>query len=241
MQLFLFGLLVLFNNFVLGSAQNSSSSEVIANGRQNCPAAGSPDYDIIPFYDSQGGMFSTNITSISIVPVNGGPAIAEFPINLNNAFMPFTFVHTRPISPYNCPTCYEAIRQPNATLLQTMVELLNGTYNGIEREQLRRTGTSARIDIVASGDQLPFADNSQDFVISAHVIEHFYDPIKAIKEWLRVIKPGGIVYIIAPHKQRTFDSGRARTTLGELLHRHEIAKRQRSMIIDITRYGLRMI
>uniref|UniRef100_A0A915D1G4 Uncharacterized protein n=1 Tax=Ditylenchus dipsaci TaxID=166011 RepID=A0A915D1G4_9BILA len=132
MQLFLFGLLVLFNNFVLGSAQNSSSSEVIANGRQNCPAAGSPDYDIIPFYDSQGGMFSTNITSISIVPVNGGPAIAEFPINLNNAFMPFTFVHTRPISPYNCPTCYEAIRQPNATLLQTMVELLNGTYNGIE-------------------------------------------------------------------------------------------------------------
>uniref|UniRef100_A0A915D2Z1 Uncharacterized protein n=1 Tax=Ditylenchus dipsaci TaxID=166011 RepID=A0A915D2Z1_9BILA len=90
MQLFLFGLLVLFNNFVLGSAQNSSSSEVIANGRQNCPAAGSPDYDIIPFYDSQGGMFSTNITSISIVPVNGGPAIAEFPINLT---MPLYLLH----------------------------------------------------------------------------------------------------------------------------------------------------
>ncbi|KAI1732476.1 methyltransferase domain-containing protein [Ditylenchus destructor] len=82
------------------------------------------------------------------------------------------------------------------------------------------TGTFAKVDVVASGDDLPFPDGSQDFVISAHVIEHFYDPIKAIKEWLRVVRPAGFVFIIAPHKERTFDRYRNRTTLDELLDRH---------------------
>jgi SAM-dependent methyltransferase len=46
------------------------------------------------------------------------------------------------------------------------------------------------------------------------------DPIKAIEEWLRVVKPNGYVYIDIPHKERTFDKNRDRTTLAELLKRH---------------------
>lgn len=90
-----------------------------------------------------------------------------------------------------------------------------------KQEELMSTGTYAKVDIVASGDQLPVPDNSQDFVISSHVIEHFYDPIKAVKEWLRVVKEEGYVYIIAPHKERTFDRLLPRTTLAELIDRHE--------------------
>lgn len=48
-------------------------------------------------------------------------------------------------------------------------------------------GHVAKVDIVAPGDHLPFSNNSQDFVVSSHVLEHFYDPIKTIKEWLRYI------------------------------------------------------
>uniref|UniRef100_A0A915EKP5 Uncharacterized protein n=1 Tax=Ditylenchus dipsaci TaxID=166011 RepID=A0A915EKP5_9BILA len=103
MQVFLFSGLVIFSNCMLGLAQNSSSTEIITNGRQNCPAAGTPEYDIIPFYDSQEGMFSTNITSIAIVPANGGQAIAEFAINTNNAF---TFVYTRP-TPLQLPYLFQ--------------------------------------------------------------------------------------------------------------------------------------
>jgi ubiquinone/menaquinone biosynthesis C-methylase UbiE len=58
------------------------------------------------------------------------------------------------------------------------------------------------VDIVSPGDQLPLDDNSVDFVISSHVIEHFPDPIKALKEWYRVVKPGGYLYIIAPRRIR---------------------------------------
>ncbi len=79
---------------------------------------------------------------------------------------------------------------------------------------------SAIVNIVASGDNLPFNDNSLDYVLSSHVIEHFFDPIKTIKEWLRVIKKDGYIFIIVPHKDRTFDRNREPTPLSELIARH---------------------
>ncbi len=90
-----------------------------------------------------------------------------------------------------------------------------------KKEEVKVAGSYAKVDIVAPGDDLPFKDETVDFVVSSHVIEHFYDPIKTIKEWLRVIKPGGYVYMIVPHKERTFDRDRPRTTLIELIERHE--------------------
>jgi SAM-dependent methyltransferase len=90
-----------------------------------------------------------------------------------------------------------------------------------KKAEIEYCGEALKVDIVASGDELPVPDESQDFVVSAHVIEHFFDPIKAIKEWLRVTRPGGYIFIIAPHKERTFDRDRARTPLGELVARHE--------------------
>lgn len=82
------------------------------------------------------------------------------------------------------------------------------------------TGECLKVDVVASGDDLPFEDNSWDFVLSSHVLEHFYDPIKALLEWKRVVRPGGFIFMIVPHKERTFDKDRERTTLQELIDRH---------------------
>jgi SAM-dependent methyltransferase len=87
--------------------------------------------------------------------------------------------------------------------------------------QLRQCGAVARIDVVAYGEQLPFADSSLDFVVSSHVFEHLLDPIAGLWEWHRVIRPGGLIYMIVPHKFRTFDLERPRTPLGELIGRHE--------------------
>jgi SAM-dependent methyltransferase len=95
-----------------------------------------------------------------------------------------------------------------------------------KKEEMKLVDKPLCVDIVASGDALPMPDSSQDFVISSHVIEHFFDPIKALEEWLRVVVPGGYVFIIAPHKERTGDKDRPRTTLSELIDRHtgKIAK-----------------
>ncbi|KAI1717505.1 acetyltransferase (GNAT) domain-containing protein [Ditylenchus destructor] len=89
------------------------------------------------------------------------------------------------------------------------------------------SGRVVKIDLLSYGDcrcLLPFPDESQDFVVSSHVIEHFYDPIGTILEWLRVVRPGGYVFMIVPHKDRTFDWPNNRTTLNELLERHKNPK-----------------
>ncbi len=78
----------------------------------------------------------------------------------------------------------------------------------------------AKVHIVASGDELPFKDNALDYVLSSHAIEHFFDPIATIQEWFRVVKKGGYVVIIVPHKDRTFDKNRAITPFEELMDRH---------------------
>jgi len=77
------------------------------------------------------------------------------------------------------------------------------------------------VNIVANGDDLPFNDKVFDYVLSSHVIEHFFDPIKTLKEWLRVIKKEGYLFIIVPHKERTFDKDRDLTLLGELVERNK--------------------
>ncbi len=47
-------------------------------------------------------------------------------------------------------------------------------------------------------DQLPFPDNSFDLVTCAHVLEHVYDPERCVREFLRVCRPGGNIYIETP-------------------------------------------
>lgn len=59
-------------------------------------------------------------------------------------------------------------------------------------------GAVMPVDIVAPGDCIPVADQSFDFVISSHVIEHFYDPISAIKEWMRISRQ--YIFIICPQR-----------------------------------------
>jgi SAM-dependent methyltransferase len=41
-------------------------------------------------------------------------------------------------------------------------------------------------------------ENEYDFIHSSHCLEHLVDPIEGIKNWLRVIKPGGYLIITVP-------------------------------------------
>jgi SAM-dependent methyltransferase len=93
-----------------------------------------------------------------------------------------------------------------------------------KQEEIKLCGEALPVDIVASGDDLPITDASYDFVVSSHVLEHFPDPIRALREWYRVIRKGGYIFMIIPHKERTFDRDRERTTLSELIERNKTGK-----------------
>lgn len=45
-----------------------------------------------------------------------------------------------------------------------------------------------------------YADESFDCVHASHVLEHLNDPIKAIKNWFRLVKPKGHLIITVPHR-----------------------------------------
>ncbi len=76
-------------------------------------------------------------------------------------------------------------------------------------------------DIVDDGEKLTKLDaDSVDFVIANHFIEHTEDPIAAIAAHLRVLRPGGVLFMAAPDKQHTFDRERAVTTIDHMARDH---------------------
>ncbi len=60
----------------------------------------------------------------------------------------------------------------------------------------------------------PVADESQDFVIASHVLEHVANPLRMLSEIHRVVRPGGAVLILLPDRRRIrTDSRRPPTPL----------------------------
>ena len=56
-----------------------------------------------------------------------------------------------------------------------------------------------------------------DFLVSCNNLEHIANPIKALSEWLRIIKSGGVLLLVLPKKECNFDHNRDATTFEHLL------------------------
>ena len=56
----------------------------------------------------------------------------------------------------------------------------------------------SRPDAVCSALELPFADNIFDTVVSTEVLEHVPQPLRAVCEMRRVLKPGGCLVLSTP-------------------------------------------
>jgi len=92
-------------------------------------------------------------------------------------------------------------------------------------EQVRLCGEVMPVDIVAPGDKIPVKDQTFDFVINSHVIEHFYDPISAIKEWMRVSRK--YIFMIVPQRDALeSDRDKPLTPLSEHVLRYSVLSGQ---------------
>ena len=73
-------------------------------------------------------------------------------------------------------------------------------------------------DFVADGSDLACVpDSTYEFLLSSHNLEHFANPVKAIKEWQRVTKPGSTLILALPDYRFTFDHRRSPTEVEHLL------------------------
>jgi len=72
-------------------------------------------------------------------------------------------------------------------------------------------------DIVDDGERLSTVGAAtQDFVIANHFLEHCENPIETVRNLLRVLKEGGILYLCVPDKRYTFDRDRPVTPFEHL-------------------------
>jgi predicted SAM-dependent methyltransferase len=77
------------------------------------------------------------------------------------------------------------------------------------------------VDVIDDGEHLASVpDESVDFVIANHFLEHCQDPIGALGTMFRVVRRGGVVYLAIPDMRFTFDADREVTPPEHLLDDH---------------------
>ena len=93
----------------------------------------------------------------------------------------------------------EIISDPKNKLILDAGSGLRGSYyeNVINLEIAAYPTT----DVIGTVDRLPFKDNSFDAVLSLNVLEHVGNPHDSAKEMIRVLKPGGTLYVAVPFLQ----------------------------------------
>ena len=90
---------------------------------------------------------------------------------------------------------------PESALMNQFKKLKNISYDTIDLN-------SPIADIKADICDLPFLDNSYDFILCNHVLEHIVDDNKAIRELYRVLKKNGIGIFQVPidyNRDTTFE------------------------------------
>ena len=60
--------------------------------------------------------------------------------------------------------------------------------------------------VIDGNDLGVYSADELDFVIANHVLEHFDDPVGGVLEWMRIIRPGGRLFITLPNfRSNSFD------------------------------------
>jgi len=75
--------------------------------------------------------------------------------------------------------------------------------------------------ILEATDLKDIKSDSYDFLLSSHMIEHTANPIKALKEWIRVVKPNGHLIVLITHKNGKFEHRRPIKSLEKMIKEYE--------------------
>lgn len=77
-------------------------------------------------------------------------------------------------------------------------------------------------DFISEADSLDiFPDNNFDFVVANHILEHMVNPIGAIREWLRILKDDGILFLSVPNfRGNEYDFCRKPVDVNHLIQDH---------------------
>jgi SAM-dependent methyltransferase len=78
------------------------------------------------------------------------------------------------------------------------------------------------VDVIDDGEQLSsIPEESQDFIVANHFLEHTENPIGTIETHLGKLKPGGVLFYAVPDKRFTFDFRRPVTPIEHMIADYE--------------------
>jgi SAM-dependent methyltransferase len=87
-----------------------------------------------------------------------------------------------------------------------------------------QSGKEAGTQIICDATDLQLIeDRSYDCVLACHCLEHVANPLRALAEWKRVLRIGGLLLLVLPHKDGTFDWRRPTTPLRHMIEDYENA------------------
>ena len=82
--------------------------------------------------------------------------------------------------------------------------------------QYRPDGEPGMQYIHDATDLASIGDSTYDFLLASHILEHVANPLRALEEFRRILKPDGSLLVLVPNRAHTFDHRRPLTTFAHL-------------------------
>lgn len=79
-----------------------------------------------------------------------------------------------------------------------MTDLNPPMLDKVNQDAVNPKGSGKVIVSAENASRLSFPDKSFDRLIAAHVLEHLYKPHEVLREWCRVLRPGGVLSLLLP-------------------------------------------
>lgn len=166
--------------------------------------------------------------------------IQDFIFIFKNIYKPVILFFTRPLRIYRHnkslfqnkfaleiggPTPFFQKKNKKFPIYSILSNLDNCNFNENNFWASLKDGESIKFDNKNTGKQIiseasnlsKIEDSSYEILINSHVIEHVSNPLKALFEWKRVLKENGILVMIVPHKDGTYDHLRPLTEFDHLI------------------------
>lgn len=83
-------------------------------------------------------------------------------------------------------------------------------------------------DVIDDGQVLSTVpDESLDFIIANHMIEHCDNPLGTLRNWVSKLRPGGVCFVALPDKHKGWDERREVTTLEHMVEDYRTSPAER--------------
>jgi SAM-dependent methyltransferase len=110
---------------------------------------------------------------------------------------------------------------PAASSMDNIIFNSNTVWSQHEDTYIYYEGKTGKVIINDAVDISSVGSDAYDFLFASHCLEHIANPLKAVSEWIRVVKNGGYLIFILPEKSQCFDHRRSVSMFSTLLTQYE--------------------